>query len=363
MRGGRLGKHAAGGIHDRWGHAVSITDARLAVMANFNVIKTPFHLESIPGIESVPAMDADSIARDIPDAHWLLTNSNGILVGRCSLWWQNTPPHQGHKIGVIGHYAASDRWTARDVLQHACEQLKAKGCTLAVGPMDGNTWRQYRLVTDFGSEPAFFLEPNNPEDWPSHFVENGFDPLAEYFSALDTDLNYENPRMNGVADRMTAAGIVIRSLDPQHFEDDLRRIYAVARVSFRNHLFYSEINEAEFISQCESLRDLVQPRLVLIAERHGNPVGFLFAIPDLVQAERGETITTVIVKSLAVLPGRDYAGLGHLLLERVGFTASKLGYTRLIHAFVRDVGHLRKMSRESARPMRRYTLFAKELRS
>jgi hypothetical protein len=86
-------------------------------------------------------------------------------------------------------------------------------------------------------------------------------------------------------------------------------------------------------------------------------------VPDLLQAKRGENIDTVIVKTLGVLPRREYAGLGHLLLSRTGSTARELGYTRLIHALVNDVGHLRKMSSESARPIRRYTLFAKELRS
>ncbi|MCH7685206.1 MAG: N-acetyltransferase, partial [Planctomycetes bacterium] len=285
------------------------------------------------------------------------------IIGRYSLWWHNTPPYNDHRVGVIGHYAVSDGSAARQVLQHACEELAANGCTLAVGPMDGNTWRRYRLVSEFGSEPTFFLEPNNPEDWPGHFVENGFEPLAEYFSALDTDLSYEDPRMNSVADRMTAAGILIRSLDPQHFEDDLRCIYAVAKVGFRNHILYSEIAEAEFISEYQVFQHFVRHDLVLIAERHTEPVGFIFAVPDLLQAKRGDTIDTLIVKTLGVLPGRDYAGLGHLLLERVGSTAFQLGYTRLIHALVRDVGHLRKMSRESARPIRRYTLFAKELRS
>ena len=36
----------------------------------------------------------------------------------------------------------------------------------AVGPLDGSTWRRYRLVTERGVEPPFFMEPDNPDDWP-----------------------------------------------------------------------------------------------------------------------------------------------------------------------------------------------------
>jgi len=29
--------------------------------------------------------------------------------------------------------------------------------------MDGSTWHRYRLPTERGAEPTFFLEPDNPE--------------------------------------------------------------------------------------------------------------------------------------------------------------------------------------------------------
>jgi hypothetical protein len=41
----------------------------------------------------------------------------------------------------------------------------------------------------------------------------------------------------------------------------------------------------------------------------------------------------------------------------------KQGYMRAIHALMRDVGSMRRLSGRYARPMRRYTLFAKALTS
>src|SRR5258708_2255008 len=100
-----------------------------------------------------------------PDAHWLGLNSDGCPTARCSLWWQQTPFFSGHRVGLIGQYAAADFSAARALLDYACNQLQQHGCTLAIGPMDGNTWRRYRLVTDPGTRPAFFLEPSHPADW------------------------------------------------------------------------------------------------------------------------------------------------------------------------------------------------------
>ena len=58
-------------------------------------------------------------------------------------------------------------------------RLAAERCTIAIGPVDGNTWQRYRLITEPGTEPPFFLEPDNPDAWPGQFTAAGFTPLAQ----------------------------------------------------------------------------------------------------------------------------------------------------------------------------------------
>jgi GNAT superfamily N-acetyltransferase len=307
------------------------------------------------------SLDATTLERDAPDAHWILPGEAGMLRARCSLWWARTPSLLRHRVGFIGHYAAADATAARLLLKRACRELAGRGCRVAVGPMDGSTWRRYRLVTERGGEPAFFLEPDNPDGWPEHFLGLGFRPIAQYLSAVNGDLSREDPRVTQIADRLTTAGVRIRSLDPRHTEDDLRRIYAVSTVSFRENFLYTPITEAEFLAQYRSFLPAVRPELVLIAEAEDQPVGFIFAVPDLQQAARGRPVDTVIVKTVAVLPERTRAGLGSLLLATCQRTARQLGYTRAIHALMHEQNTSRNLSRRYAYPMRRYALFGKVL--
>src|SRR5437868_11557593 len=81
----------------------------------------------------------DDIARSKPDQRWGAGRS-GIVDGHCSLWWNDVPKLAGERLGVIGHYAARDDACASLLLENACDKLRQRGCTLAVGPMDGNTW-------------------------------------------------------------------------------------------------------------------------------------------------------------------------------------------------------------------------------
>ncbi len=326
-------------------------------------IRDPEELSQWDDGTLLPPLTVTDLVQHAPDAHWILIDGRGEAHGRCSLWWRRTPSLPGHRLGILGHYAARDSGAAHRLLHHACEQLAAQGCTLAVGPMDGNTWRRYRLITERGSEPVFFLEPDNPDEWPGHFFDNGFTPLAHYTSAVNADLSRQDPRMERVAERMAAQEIRIRSLDPQCVEDGLRRIYAVSRIGFRSNFLYTPIGESEFIAQYRPLLAWVRPELVLLAEQGDRPIGLLFALPDLMQARRGQVIDTVILKTVAVLPERGNAGLGSLLVARGHAIARSLGYRRAIHALMHETNNSRNISRHYAQPMRRYALFARALRN
>ena len=278
------------------------------------------------------------------------------------LWWTDVPSLPGEKLGVIGQFSASGPDATQGVLDRAARELAAQGCTLAVGPMDGNTWRRYRFVTEPGDEPAFFLEPSNPPEWPTWWQTCGYDTLATYTSTVADDLLREDPRVNAVAERLRAAGVVIRPLSLAQFRDELARIYDVSIASFQENYLYTPLPADAFLGQYLPLQSRVVPELVLLAERESHPVGYVFAVPDFAQAGRGRTVDTIIVKTLAVRPGRACAGLGAWLLAEAHRAARGLGYQRAIHALMHESNRSRNLSAHYARTIRRYALFSKSLR-
>ena len=299
-----------------------------------------------------PAPPPPALAAHAPDAHWTLDAET-----RCSLWWNRTPSLDGQKVGVIGHYAARDARGAQTLLDHASRELAARGCGLAVGPMDGNTWRSYRLVTERGSEPPFFLEPWHPEDWPVHFEAAGFEPRARYRSTVNENLEQRDPREEEIAERLAGEGVRIRSLNPARLEDELGRIYAVTIESFGPSFLFTRLDEAEFRASFARLWPRVRPELVLLAEQDARPVGYVFALPDALRVP----CDTVVVKTLAARPGRAWAGLGRLLLARVHQSARDAGYRRAIHALMHDSNASTVLSGRTARLLRRYALLSKRI--
>jgi len=322
----------------------------------YQLIKTAEELAELEPFEDVEPLAIAPFQLHAPDAHWVVHRDQRVMA-RASIWWNQVPAYPGQQVGVIGHYAAHGEAAGVMVLQKAVEELRSHHCTLIVGPMDGNTWRRYRLVSDRSSEPPFFLEPENPTPWNQHFLAAGFQPFATYSSALNPDLSQRDERMASVGQRLERQGVKVRSLDPTQFERELQRIYHLSLISFQRNLLYSPITETEFLTQYAQVKPYVQPDLVLLAEQDETLVGYLFAIPDLLQAQRGEAITTVIVKTVAVLPGRAYAGLGSYLVDQGQAIAHRLGYTRAIHALMHDSNTSRNISDRFAQTIRRYTLY------
>jgi ribosomal protein S18 acetylase RimI-like enzyme len=309
------------------------------------------------GVSLIPAIDRQHHA---PDRSLLLID-RGSLVARCSCWWADTAVYDGRSLGVIGHYAAADADRAGALLARACEVLAANGCATAVGPMDGTTWRRYRFIVDRGAEPTFFLEPDNPDDWPEHWTRAGFAPLAAYVSAINDDLGYGNSRTNATRARLADAGISIRPLDLSQADAELRRIFALSLRAFSRNFLYTPIGEEEFLAQNKAVLPYVQPELVLLAEKQNALVGFVFALPDILQARRGIPIDTVVMKTLAVDPSAAGVGLGSALLEEAQQVARRRGFRRVIHALIHEGNVSRRISDRYARTIRRYALYARAL--
>ncbi len=289
-----------------------------------------------------------------------LRASSDRSAAHCSLWWNQVPAYEHHRVGVIGHYAATSDDAAAALLTAAQQRLRAAGCTLAIGPMNGNTWRSYRFITERGDEPIFFLEPANPAEWPAQFERAGFSSLASYFSALNSDLSRPDPRVHSFERKIAKAGVVFRSANA-NLRSELRNIYAVSQISFRDNFLYTEIPEAEFIALYEPILPIARPELVLIAEQAGECVGYLFAIPDFALKASGADVDTFIIKTVSIRPRPELRGLGTLLVARAQQLGREMGFRRCIHALMFENNISLNISRHYATVMRKYTLYSRDL--
>jgi GNAT superfamily N-acetyltransferase len=320
---------------------------------------TAAEIERAPTLGALPRLNPADFAAQHANVHLCACAPDGNLAARCSLWWTQVPQYEKHRVGVIGHYASAGDDAAAAVLAAAEERLRDAGCTIAIGPMNGNTWRSYRFVIEESERAPFFLEPANPQDWPAQFEKAGFSLLASYFSSLNTDLSRPDPRLQAIERSVADAGITIRPARAD-LRAELKNIYAVSQISFQKNFLYTEIPESEFVAMYEPVLPVARPELVLLAEKAGRCVGYIFAVPDFAQQARGAEIDTFIIKTVAVLP-EEVRGLGTLLVARAQQAGHEQGYRNCIHALMFEDNISRKISDHYASVMRKYALFAKVL--
>lgn len=295
------------------------------------------------------------------DASLKAIAEDGTAIASCSLWWRATPTHQGKRTGLIGHYRCADASCGEMLIARACAVLARRGCEFALGPMNGSTWDDYRFVTDRGTAPRFFLEPDNDDGWPRQFARCGFTPVAHYYSALRADLRVEDPRLGRVGARLAREGVRVRSIDPSRLAEELHRLHTLVVTGFRNQPYFTPIGEQGFAQRFAALLPVLRADIALVAERSGTPVALFLALPDLEQVRRGERVDTAIVKTVVALPGRACAGVAHLLAAQAAATAREAGFSRAIHALMRVGNASANWSARSSATLRRYALFGKPL--
>lgn len=313
-----------------------------------------------PLAAGLPSPESMAAPAEKPDARIHLTGTNGGVAAHCALWWTGTPLHEGARIGAIGGFAAVDAASAKPVLDAAMTRLAEAGRRLAVGPMNGNTWRRHRFVIESDGRGPFLLEPRNPEIYPEWWRQAGFEVLSRYSSSV-IRLDGRPTVAPGLKRRLERSGLVIRELNPARYDDELRAIHAISLRSFSSNFLYTPLDEDAFLDAYRKVRDRVDPDLVRIAERDGIPCGFVFCIRDLEAEARGET-PALIVKTLAVDPGSRSAGLGSLLVDEAHDIGFQKGYTEAIHALQHETNTSLKITgRHHGGVFRRYALFSKRI--
>lgn len=318
-------------------------------------------IEIIGGAETASGKSLELVPNEeSPDARIVVRDEDGIEAAHVALWWRDAPPFDDHKAGAIGGFFAADEESAKVALDAAASHLRENGCTIAIGPMNGNTWRRYRFVDESDGRAPFLLEPSNPAEHPVWWRSAGFDELSWYSSSV-MPLDGSEAVPPSLKARLLRSGLLIRPMDPERYDEELRTIHRISLRSFASNFLYTPLEEESFLASYRKVKAHVDREFVLIAEKDGEACGFVFGIPDLAAAMRGEK-PALIVKTLAVDPLSRSAGLGSLLVDELHRAGKAKGYTKAIHALQHQNNTSLKITgRHEGRAFRRYVLFSKLL--
>ncbi len=236
------------------------------------------------------------------------------ILAEATCFFTGTPEVNGERIGTIGELTINDNEAGVKLLEECERILKEKGVKQIVAPMNGNTWKQYRCLKWSNGDAPFVMEKVSPAEYNPVFEMAGFKEIDEYTSTKGKVKDYfDNEILDEIESRLADENIVIRKFEKAQAIEELKKIYSVSIKSFCRNPFYTPIDEENFIAQYTPFIDMVDNDLILIAEKDGEEIGFLFAIPDFNEMQTKGKISTLILKTIAVLPEYEDMAIGNVM--------------------------------------------------
>ncbi len=252
------------------------------------------------------------------------------------------------RITWFGFFESEDEPGARVLLDVVEAHAAARGSTVVRGPANPSLNDSVGLLVDGFEHDPYILMPYNPPAYV-RYVEGAGYVKAKDLLAWDIDMSVPlGDRVRRVSERLAARHrIRVRrvNLSKSGFAQDLEHLKVIYRSAWRDNWGFVPPTDAEIHQLARELKPVLDPEIVLFAERDGQVVGCALALPDLNQVlkrmhgrltpfgllhflRRKSIVDRARVLLLGVLPEYRKLGLYPLLIAELHRRGLANGYTR-----------------------------------
>jgi len=259
------------------------------------------------------------------------------------------PPLQG----FFGFFDSIDSLDVTEaLLESAARWLRERGAAEMVGPASPSQNYEYGVLIAGHDRPHRYLLAYQPPYYPRLLESAGLEKAKDMMSV---SLDLEDPVAWEAAkrwiDRLDAVHrsrqrpITVRPVDMRRLDDEIAIAVRLFNQVLSQHWGHVPLSPGEMADLARGLRHIIIPDLLLFAERQGEPVGILVAIPDMNAAIRRLKLRlgalelvelalrarltrpdTVRVLLCGVVGARARLAVAPLLLTRFTVSAARLGF-------------------------------------
>jgi hypothetical protein len=258
---------------------------------------------------------------------------NSRIVGRVSIF-NNSMIKETRNALIFGAFESQNASTSHSLLNQILKYATNQMASEIIGPINGNTWNDYRLNLN-GETPNFPGEPYNPKRYVEDFERFGFQKLKTYSSSTDFDLFETHEILEQQLNSFQKKGITFRGVNEGSLKEDIKHVLNISKTAFKANFLYSDPEIETTRKKYIGLLSSIPHNFITIAEDNGQPIAFMFAYPNPLDRPH----ESIVIKTVARVPGTNYQGIGQLL---VGLTTQKArfhGFKKVIHALMPDDSH------------------------
>jgi GNAT superfamily N-acetyltransferase len=280
------------------------------------------------------------------EAEFYLAERDGEAVGRIgAILNHNHNKEHGENIGFFGFFECIDDQVVANALFDAARKFLSQFRVTAVrGPANPSVNDEYGMLVDGFDTPPTVLMTHNPPYYDTLVTAYGFKKAKDLFAYwLSQDDVYTERLERAVNIVRQRNRLTFRPMDMKHYKEEVDRIKVVYNSAWRKNWGAVPMTDAEFDALAADLKAVVEPRLVIIAEAQGKPVGFGLALPDINVPlkynksgrllsglfhlmTKKKKINAVRVITLGVIPEYLNSGAAGVLFYETARRAKELGY-------------------------------------
>lgn len=216
---------------------------------------------------------------------FLARRSNGTVVGRIAAIRNGMHLNKYQDgVGFFGFFdVVEDYEVAKGLLDAAADWLRGQGLTGMRGPTNP-TMNDVAglLVNGFDQQPAILMPYNHP--WFEGFLlEYGFERAMTMWAYYVHAKNINRKKLERGSELLKRRypDVRIRTLDMSRFEEEARLIMDVYNDAWSENWGHVPMTEAEFKQLASEMKQIVDERLVVFAEKDEETIGFAVLLPDL----------------------------------------------------------------------------------
>lgn len=216
-----------------------------------------------------------------------LARRQGELVGRIGICINHAynEIHQD-KVGFFGFFETIDDYNvAKRLLKVAMIHLSKEGMEVMRGPANFSANHDIGLLLDAYDLPPAVMMTYNPPYYVDLLERYGFQKVKDFYAYKIVEENKPPERVEKIIERIKKrSGATFRSLRMNDFKNEINQVIKIYNDAWEDNWGFVPLSHDEFTHIAKSMKQIVDPDLVLIAEIDGEPVGFSLALPDINQA-------------------------------------------------------------------------------
>lgn len=216
-------------------------------------------------------------------ADFFLARRNGEWVGRiAAILNNNHNSFHSENIAFFGFFeSVNDASVSTALLDRATQWAKDHGTTEIRGPMNYSTNDTVGLLVEGFDTSPFIMMTHNPPYYPGLIEKAGFEKSMDLYAWYLETKNGLNPKIARVGEKVLKdEDIRIRTFDIKNFDKEVPIIHKIYNDAWSHNWGFVPMTDAEFAHMAKDLKSILDPRIVLIAEKNGEPVAFSLMLPD-----------------------------------------------------------------------------------